>query len=142
MNIFEPQPEETEREEIARRAKDNQKLIEKRACEMLALAGDNYEKRIGPIEMEKIESQHKALIQAWGRIMGSSIRMNIHTIEAMQIILGNIPLVIGQDILQRPQMIELQDQLSAMRNRMLKQIRAKAEQLSTHINSDNKNTGI
>ena len=60
-------PDESEQEEMARRNKENQKNLEKRASEMLILAGENYEKKVGNAKMEKIETQHRILIQTWGK---------------------------------------------------------------------------
>lgn len=117
----------SEMDEIRKRNAEAAKFREKMAAEATVRMGVEYESRMGKERVNQAEEAARAYLQAWGKIMGSGLRLNLQTVEAMLAILQNVPPRAGMDLVQRQGLLDLQAELSAVRNKMIRENAARAE---------------
>lgn len=112
--------------EMRRMDADRKRGLERTARDALVRQGDDYRRRVGPERMDDLRLGLRSLVTAWSRIMGSAMALDVRTVDAMLVLMANLPMRVGMDLLQRPQMTEIQAELSALRLELLDEIAAKA----------------
>lgn len=127
--------EGAESDELRKRNEEAKVLREKMAMEAIVKMGNELSKRIGDERMNEMELNYRAFILAWGKIMGSPLRLNVQVLEAMLAILANVPLRAGTDLIARPGLQDMQAELSALRNRIMDRNKKLAEESIGHLST-------
>lgn len=122
-------------DEYRKRMDQDRAMREKMAYEMLVKNGNAWAFKNGPVKLAEAVEQVRVNLRVWNKLTGSTVALNLATVDLMLQQMSTVPFIVGMDMIKRPEYTEYVHKLSAIRNHLIAERNEKMKRINPELST-------